>query len=167
MTEMIIQGMHACPRQGLPVLLLKEVESGRYLNIRLPDAETQLLTCVLVGVPTPYERTCRLLASTLKRHGPLSHVEIHFEDCGTITARLGVMSCHGPSLLELHPAEALTVAWGEGLPIRAACAFWQQEPPVPVEQHPVEEDHGSPDNSLPPVFRDLLAQLELGSQEGD
>lgn len=165
MIDMVIQGVHSCPRQGIPVLLLKEVDSGQYLNIRLPDAETQLLTCVLAGVPTPYERTCRLLATTLKRHGPLSHVELHFEKSGTITARLGLMSCHGPSLLDLHPAEAIALAWSEALPLRASHIICEQGSNALLSPPPGEEDPEMRADPLPAAFRDFLAQLDLdGSQ---
>ena len=165
--EVVIQGMHSCPRQGLPVLLLKEVDSGKYLNIRLPDTETQLLTCVLVGVPTPYERSCRLLASVLKRHGPLSHVELHFEESGTIRARLGVTGCHGASLLDLHPAEALTLAWSEALPVRANRSLSEQGPSCPPTQPSGEESPALPVDSLPAAFRDFLAQLDLDKPGSD
>lgn len=121
------------PASDLPVVLLRDPESGKVLPIWVGYPEAEAIARTLHGVTTPRPMTHDLLADMLRRLGAtVEEVRVHDLRENTYHAVILLRSPHEASAIEIdsRPSDALALALRTGSSIVVARALLDDAPEV-------------------------------------
>lgn len=180
MVEVIVEGIRQCCHTGQPVLLLKDKAGERFVPLRLPPEEAQVLAAELKGALTRESYVYTLLTSALGHlGGRIGAVVLHLAPDNVLQSCLRVDSRQGPRQVTAHPIDALAIAIrqrtpvflnGDALEKVGFTARRDAEQPGGRgnrENDPANEQDGGGGADLPLALRDFLSSLDLsGLNEG-
>lgn len=134
-----LEALFLDPRQGSPVVVLREVQGKLILPIWIGPFEAQAIALALGGVRPPRPLTHDLLATVVQQLGArLARLEIHALEESTFFARLvlepagmlgsgrGGTFADGPVLIDSRPSDGLALALRTGAPIFLARAVLER-----------------------------------------
>ncbi|MBI2864106.1 MAG: bifunctional nuclease family protein [Chloroflexi bacterium] len=172
MIEMAFHGISRCHRTGQAVLLLREKTGERYLPIRLPPKEEQIIAAELADAPTRRSNVYDLLTTAVVTLGfKLEAVLMEVAPDSEVKSSLRLTSESGSWQVEAHPIDALALAFRQGSPILLGAEALetssfrrhrQDDGAGSVDkQAKGHRDNGTRPDNLAPALRDFLSTLDV------
>ncbi|MFQ5593572.1 MAG: bifunctional nuclease family protein [Anaerolineae bacterium] len=152
------------------VVVLKELDSDRYLPIWIGPFEADAITIALQGVDIPRPLTHDLLKHIVDEvGGEISHILVNDLREDTFYARI-VMDVNGRhSEIDSRPSDAIALAVRARVPIYVVEAIMERAGVEPSEDEDLHEKVGltPEEEERLDVFRDFVETLDLGNLDED
>jgi bifunctional DNase/RNase len=159
MVEVKIEAIRVALIGAHRVVLLKDVDSERYLNIWIGQPEAESISIPLTDTPVARPLTHDLILSIISEFGAsVQHVVINDMQNETYFAKIVLNTrASGELIIDSRPSDAIAIA------VRAKCSIFVED--AIMEEHGQEpEDSGtagaSADEDLG-AFNDFLGSLDL------
>ncbi len=165
MIEVIIDSIRVSLMSQHRVVVLKDVNSERYLPIWIGPCEAEAITVKLQDMPTPRPLTHDLLKSVIRElGGRVVHILINDLRQDVYYARI-VIDVAGEQIeIDSRPSDAIALAVRVSVPIFVADAVMDRaatEPDEDVEKEAPQETTGEVDESRLSAFADFVDTLDF------
>lgn len=162
--EVVVHGLGQAANSDAILLLLREVDGGRYLAIGIGVLEATAIAAALAGVQPPRPMTHDLLCSVLTAtEARVTQVVLHALVADAFHARLVLDVAGRHAELDARASDAIAVALRVGVPVHAEEDVLEQAGivPQPAEGAPAPGAADRVSEEQLGAFRDAIRGLDL------